>query len=610
MNFNFKTLCAIGALVFGSVDAYYGIYSGTSLEVTSANKSGIETFEHCDLFDNLKELKMDSSNVGVLITRFEGNGRPFAKNVFPVLKKLDVVGSLTWEMIKQALKCLPTVSTLIIDPLNFSDKEDADIAKYVQDYKNRNSFIDESFTIPSCFVSGENGRIVIEGDLEKIENYKDEIYKICLKLAPKRATSMDEVTKEKNGQETDPVALVNAIKKGDIQQVKSIVNGNPSIIFDEFEGESMQDIAVEFTQWDIRDFLYNLEDQIETMVDYIAEGDIGEIKSLVENNSDLLFAKFEGKSMREHAIQFNRLNVVEFLDRLEKQRNSARNAIDAITKGDTQKVKSLVKGNLDIIFDKSIREHAIQFNRLDVVKFLDDLKKQYEGMISKIYEIVRRHRDIDKKDIMNERDELLCLASKISNKDLIDPLIKIGADVNRTDKNGCTPLFYTKNVEVAEKLISYGADVNHEDNVGFTWLTSAVLTSSKDREQETEKLPMVKFVLERIAKDKINKPTSVGNTALHIAARHNYPKIAQMLIDAGADINAENKEGKTPFDRAVQFDSKEVIELIFSKYSQKQKNEALVRAIKKGEDKVGNWLLDKANFSREQLIDVIKSTWN
>jgi ankyrin repeat protein len=51
-------------------------------------------------------------------------------------------------------------------------------------------------------------------------------------------------------------------------------------------------------------------------------------------------------------------------------------------------------------------------------------------------------------------------------------------------------------------------------------------------------------------------------TPLHFAAQNNALKIAKLLIAAGADIVAENKEGDTPLDIAVRANNREIIDLL------------------------------------------------
>jgi ankyrin repeat protein len=49
-------------------------------------------------------------------------------------------------------------------------------------------------------------------------------------------------------------------------------------------------------------------------------------------------------------------------------------------------------------------------------------------------------------------------------------LIENGADVNLTNKNGETAIFYNKNIDVIKLLISKGANINHLNNNGETAL--------------------------------------------------------------------------------------------------------------------------------------------
>jgi ankyrin repeat protein len=46
--------------------------------------------------------------------------------------------------------------------------------------------------------------------------------------------------------------------------------------------------------------------------------------------------------------------------------------------------------------------------------------------------------------------------------------IKLGANVNEKDRNGCSPLFYITDVNIVQLLINNKADVNHRNNHNAT----------------------------------------------------------------------------------------------------------------------------------------------
>ena len=60
----------------------------------------------------------------------------------------------------------------------------------------------------------------------------------------------------------------------------------------------------------------------------------------------------------------------------------------------------------------------------------------------------------------------------------------------------------------------------------------------------------------------MNAKSKEGVTALMIAAAHNNPPMIGLLIDAGADINAKNDQGKTAQDVAKLNDNAEAAQAI------------------------------------------------
>lgn len=97
-------------------------------------------------------------------------------------------------------------------------------------------------------------------------------------------------------------------------------------------------------------------------------------------------------------------------------------------------------------------------------------------------------------------------------EELIAPLVKLGADMNESNRNGDTLLTMAcskRSLELVTQLIALGANVNHRNQQGIT--------------------------------------------ALHRAARRRRPDIAQALIAAGADRRALNDKGESPLDIARRY---------------------------------------------------------
>jgi ankyrin repeat protein len=96
---------------------------------------------------------------------------------------------------------------------------------------------------------------------------------------------------------------------------------------------------------------------------------------------------------------------------------------------------------------------------------------------------------------------------------IVDALLQAGARVNKGDRKGETPLQYAckgKNVpdDTVKRLLCNGADPN--------W------------------------------------PAKKGYTALHIAAKHSNAGVLTLLLDRGANINAQDLDGRTPLHYACR----------------------------------------------------------
>ncbi len=138
-------------------------------------------------------------------------------------------------------------------------------------------------------------------------------------------------------------------------------------------------------------------------------------------------------------------------------------------------------------------------------------------------------------------------------------LLENNASTNVQDSSGATPLHEAVrygNTNIAKMLLDSGANINAKDNLGKTPILIAMPAQKRDE----------LYTLLISYKSDVTKKDTYGDTVLHIATLTNVPtSILEKLTSAGADINARNKDGITPFSLAIEIGNKEHIEFYAKK---------------------------------------------
>lgn len=134
-------------------------------------------------------------------------------------------------------------------------------------------------------------------------------------------------------------------------------------------------------------------------------------------------------------------------------------------------------------------------------------------------------------------------AAKAGEPEQVKALLDQGADPKAQDKKGETPLNWAAlagHRKVAELLIERGAAFDGRNKGGFTALHAAAIRGH---------LALVDLLATTaVINDRNNRAM---NSALHMAAEENHVAVGRLLVERGAELEAEDGNGHTATSVAV-----------------------------------------------------------
>ena len=154
--------------------------------------------------------------------------------------------------------------------------------------------------------------------------------------------------------------------------------------------------------------------------------------------------------------------------------------------------------------------------------------------------------------------DALQLARKLgqeNNNDEVRNFIKRGADVDAAGKSSSDRPLITAvkygNWEAMRLLLEAGADPNVKDWVGDTPLKLVAARKAHDESLEVPTLAAAKFLIAKGAD--VSAASSDTRTPLHVATGLRFTKMVILLVESGANVNAEATDmglhGLTPAPR-------------------------------------------------------------
>ena len=260
-----------------------------------------------------------------------------------------------------------------------------------------------------------------------------------------------------------------------------------------------------------------------------------------------------------------------------------RNIFEAAERGDLASLRSFLEKSPDIINDQDVYglsplHYAAGATRALFHRRADELSKPsgqaHVGMIAFL---------LDHGANLNQADRSgrtpLHWATIAGNREGIELLLAHGAEVNSIGPHlGWTPLQEAAafgNKEAIQTLLAHGAEVNTLPEGDYSSLHAAVGDHfnefvinrvlagflSRRREPDPE---IIRLLIQHGAK--VNPETKYSDlTPLHMAAWLGYQNLVDVLLEHGADPNAEDREKTTPLHQAAFFGRTEIVKKLLAK---------------------------------------------
>ena len=194
----------------------------------------------------------------------------------------------------------------------------------------------------------------------------------------------------------------------------------------------------------------------------------------------------------------------------------------------TPLVLSCEKGNLPIV--KMLVEAGAEVRAIDKYGYACLVLAAVYGHTETVRFLVSLP-DVDMSHVDKYGNTVVIYAAELTHPGTMEVLIDAGADIEVKDNVGRSPLLLARKLGVVEVLVRAGADVCVTDDEGDTCLMLAAHFGHTETVRALLCMPEVD----------VNHSNNSGSTSLHRAVSQKHSDVVEVLIDAGADIDA--KEG-------------------------------------------------------------------
>ncbi|MFC1614759.1 ankyrin repeat domain-containing protein, partial [Gemmatimonadota bacterium] len=177
-----------------------------------------------------------------------------------------------------------------------------------------------------------------------------------------------------------------------------------------------------------------------------------------------------------------------------------------------------------------------------------------DGHTNIVEELLKAGADVNEKDIFGET--ALILAIRNGRTEIVRKLLQASAEVNEKDYLDVAPLssaIFVGNAEIVQDLLEAGAEVNERGFYNRTALMQAAFLGH---------IEIVQLLIN--AGVEVNEKEGTGRTALMDAARQGHIEVVQLLINAGAEVNEKEGAGRTALWDAASPGHIEVVQFLIN----------------------------------------------
>lgn len=386
-------------------------------------------------------------------------------------------------------------------------------------------------------------KIVAERERKKLKDVPNDVLRIIRsKMSPKTKAKANAATK-----------LFKKLKPTDENLVGSLKKKLPyKKISTYILKKDLENLKIALFDPETKTFNVNmyLEEEDEYLLHYaVYKGDYKTIEWMVNNGANLSLKDYWGDAPLHYATRSEKIDICDLL--LSKGAD-----INAYGSYNTPLEIAVEKNNFEL-FELLIKKGANINSETSSRKTTPLIVASFNGYMRFVEYLVKKGADVN---LLNENGEsALYMATLRGFIDICKYLVKNGANVN-IGKNHIVPIFAAAgNLSILKLLVEHGADLKHYDKMLYGSILHAVINK-----RVKGYLEIMDYLISKGAD--VNAKNRNGRTPLHVSAFLERLETCEYLLKKGANINAIDDKGMTPLHLAASTENKQLCEFFITNY--------------------------------------------